>query len=57
MANINIKEHVFIMVQGKNGPERREVKQTSSEHKITDRIKNSFETAVRRKARFDKKTK
>lgn len=53
MANINTKDHVFVMVQGKNGPERREVKETASERKLYKKIKDNFETAVRRKKRFD----
>lgn len=48
MANINSKEHLFVIVQGKNGLERREVKRTSSTYKITDRIKNSYEDSLRR---------
>lgn len=57
MANINSKEHVFIMVMGKNGPERREVKQQSSTHKITDKIQKDYETAIRRTKRFEERCK
>lgn len=50
MANINTKQHVFVMVRGKDGSiERREVKQQSSTYKLTDKIKNNYETAVRAK--------
>lgn len=49
MANINTKQHIFVMVKGKNGIEQREVKQTSEYHKLTDKIKNNYELAQRAK--------
>lgn len=48
MPNINSKEHLFIIVMGKNGPEKREVKQRSSTHKLTDRIMSNYDLAIRK---------
>lgn len=53
MANINTKEHVFVMVQGKNGPERREVKARQEDYKLRERMKLSYELALRRKKRTE----
>ncbi len=49
------KEHVFVLVKGKNGQlEKREVKQDSSHHKITDNMKRKFEEGVRFNKRYGK---
>lgn len=55
MANINSKQHLFVMVHGNNGAEKREVKNSSSESKLYKKIKDNFETSVRRKNRYDGK--
>lgn len=49
------KEHVFVVVMGKNGPEKREVKQQSSTYKITDKIKHNYDLALRRKKQVEGK--
>lgn len=43
MANIHTKEHLFVMVKGKNGLERREVKSTRSDYKIAEKLKRTYE--------------
>lgn len=54
MANIHTKEHVFVIVKGKNGLERREVKQTADYHKLTDKLKSRYEISSRAKKSLDK---
>lgn len=54
MANINMKDHLFVMVQGKNGPERREVKNTAAESKLYKRLKDNLELEVRKSKRLVK---
>jgi hypothetical protein len=42
MANINTKQHLFVLVQGKNGPEKREVKFNQSNYKLKEKMMKKY---------------
>lgn len=53
MSNINAKEHLFVMVKGKDGGlERREVKRRQVDYKLYDRLHEKFKTEVRKTKRL-----
>lgn len=55
MANVHTKQHLFVLVQGKNGLEKREVKQTSSHAKLTERMARKLEEGIRYNQRVEKR--